>query len=427
VNILIKNGRVVDPANSIDAIAPVCVSEGKILAIDSVPALFKADVEIDAGRQIVCPGLVDMRVSLREPGYRDKGSIASETRAAVAGGVTSVCCDPDTRPPIDNPSVVEWVHQRAEAEAKAKVYVMGVATAGLGSDQLSNMAGLKQAGCLGVSNGLVSLNTEIMRRVLEYAASQELTVFIHSEDEFLRGIGCMHEGRVSVRLGLPGIPEFAETVAVTRDLQLVELTGAKAHLCHLSTERAVKSLARAQYDGLAVSADVAISHLFLTEVDVAGFNTLCHVRPPLRTQRDQDGLRQGLARNTISVISSDHQPHDFDAKSAPFQSSEPGISSIEALLPLSLRLVSEGVLNLSDLLAKLTCNPAKILGIDAGTLSVGAAADVCIFDLDATWRLAAAKLQSRGKNCPFDGWDMQGAVNYTLVNGELVYQREAQS
>lgn len=189
----------------------------------------------------------------------------------------------------------------------------------------------------------------------------------------------------------------------------------------------MKTLARAQFDGLAVSADVAISHLFLTEVDVAGFNTLCHVRPPLRTQRDQNGLRQGLVRGTISVICSDHQPHDNDAKAAPFQSSEPGISCIEALLPLSLRLVNEGVLKLPELLAKLTCNPASILGIDAGTLSVGAAADVCVFDPSAHWRLSAHNLRSRGKNCPFDGWELQGIVNYTLVDGELAYQREART
>ena len=424
MNILIKNGHVIDPANEINARADVCISDGKIVGVDSVPSGFRPDTQIDASNQIVCPGLVDMRVALREPGYRDKGSIASETRAAVHGGVTSVCCAPDTRPVIDNPSVVEWIHQRAEADAATKVYVMGSATAKLSSDQLSNMAALKQSCCVGVSPGWASLNTEIMRRVLEYAASQEMTVFVHSEDEHLRANGCMHEGRVSVRLGLPGIPEFAETVAVTRDLQLVELTGAKAHLCHLSTDRAVRTLARAQYDGLAVTADVAISHLFLSEVDVAGFNTLCHVRPPLRTQRDQDGLRNGLARNTIAVISGDHQPHDFDAKSAPFQSSEPGISSIEALLPLSLRLVDEGVLKLPDLLAKLTCNPARILNIPAGTLSPGAAADVCIFDPNAHWQLNAQQLVSRGKNCPFDGWELKGRVSHTLVNGALAYQWE---
>lgn len=424
MNVLINNGRIIDPANEIDALASLCVSDGKILAIDNIPASFKADRVIDANRQIVCPGLVDMRVSLREPGYPDKGSIASETRAALAGGVTSVVCAPDTRPTIDNPSVVEWIHQRAEAESRAKVYVMGAATAKLGNDQLSNMASLKQAGCVAVSNGQTAYNTEIMRRVLEYASSQGMTVFIHSEDEHLRGIGCMHEGRVSVRLGLPGIPEFAETVAVTRDLQLIELTGAKAHLCHLSTNRAVKTLARAQYDGLAVSADVAIAHLFLSEVDLAGFNTQCHVRPPLRTQRDQDGLREGLARNTISVISSDHQPHNFDAKSAPFQSSEPGISSIECLLPLSLRLVNEGILQLPALLAKLTSSPAAILGIDAGTLTPGAAADICIFDPEAHWRLDKNKLLSRGKNCPFDGWELQGVVNYSLVDGEIEFDRE---
>lgn len=425
MDILIKNGRVIDPANDIDQVSNVCISDGKIVALDSVPAGFQAEREIDASGQIVCPGLVDLRVALREPGYRDKGSIASETRAAIASGITSVCCTPDTRPVIDSPSVVEWIHQRAEAEALTHVYVLGAATSGLGNDQLANMGALKQAGCLGVSNGLVALNTEIMRRVLEYAASQELTVFMHSEDEHLRSNGCMHEGRVSVRLGLPGIPEFAETVAVTRDLQLIELTGARAHLCHLSTDRAVRTLARAQYDGLNVTADVAISHLFLTEVDVAGFNTNCHVRPPLRTQRDQDGLKQGLQRNSISVICSDHQPHDFDAKSSPFQSSEPGISSIEALLPLSLRLVREGVLKMPDMLAKLSANPAKILGIEAGTLSVGSVADVCVFDPEAHWIMTPETLLSRGKNSPFAGWEMQGRVNYTLHKGVIAFQRES--
>ena len=425
MRVLIDNGRLIDPGNGIDAIQPLCLDQARVAAVGSIPANFKPELIIDAKGKVVCPGLVDLRVNLREPGYKDKGGIASETAAAVAGGITSLCCPPDTRPVIDAPSVVEWIHQRAEHDASAKVYMLGALTQGLGEDQLSNMWALKQAGCVGISNGYQSLDTEVMRRALEYAASQELTVHLHCEDQYLSGNGVMHEGKVSVRLGLPGIPEFAETVAVTRDLQLIELTGAQAHLCHLSTERAVKVLARSQFDGLPVSADVSISHLFLTEMDVYDFNTHCHVNPPLRTQRDRDGLRQGLARGTISVISSDHQPHDIDAKLAPFQSSEAGISALEMLLPLSLRLVDDGILSLPDVLAKLTYNPARVLGIDAGILSPGSAADVCIFDPAQHWVVSPAALKSKGKNSPFLGWEVNGKVTHTFVNGELVYDIEA--
>lgn len=422
MRVLIENGRVIDPHNGIDAIQPLCLEAGLIAAVGSIPAGFKPELRIDAAGQCVCPGLVDVRVNLREPGFKDKGGIASETAAAVAGGITSLCCPPDTRPVIDSPSVVEWIHQRAGQVANAKVYLLGALTQGLGQDQLSNMWALKQAGCVGISNGYQALNTEVMRRSCEYAASQGLKVHLHCEDLFLSGNGVMHEGKVSVRLGLPGIPEFAEIVAVTRDLQLIELTGVQAHINHLSTSRAVKAIARAQFDGLPVTADVGISHLFLTEMDVIDFNTNCHLRPPLRTQRDRDGLRYGLQYGTVSVISSDHQPHDADAKLAPFQSSEAGVSAVDVLLPLSLRLVDEGVLSLSQVLATLTCNPAKVLSIPAGDLSPGRAADVCIFDPDWNWTVHPAELKSKGKNSPFLGWELKGRVTATFVNGKLVYK-----
>jgi dihydroorotase len=234
----------------------------------------------------------------------------------------------------------------------------------------------------------------------------------------------MNEGVVSVRLGLAGIPEAAETIAVARDLQLIALTGVRAHFCHISSDTAVKMIARARYDGLPITADVASYQLFLTEMDVDDFNTQCHVRPPLRTQRDREGLRQGLLKNTLSVITSDHQPHDVDAKLAPFPSSEPGISSIETLLPLTLRLVDEKLLSLSQAIKKLTINPARILGINAGSLGVGDAADVCIYDPEKYWQLSVDTMYSYGKNSPFLGWDLKGKVTHTFVDGRLMYKLE---
>jgi dihydroorotase len=267
-------------------------------------------------------------------------------------------------------------------------------------------------------------NTLVQRRALEYAATLGLTVFINAEDPWLAHDGCVHEGALSTRLGLAGIPECAEVVAVARDLMLIEQAGVRAHFSQLSTIRAVELIAEAKAKGLAVTADVSAHQLYLTDIDVDGFNSLCHVRPPLRSQRDRDGLRQAVADGVVSAICSDHQPHDRDAKLAPFAASEPGISAVETLLPLTLRLVDEGVMALSEAIARLTSGPARILGIEAGQLAVGGPADLCIVDPQRYWEVTEETLQSAGKNTPFLGWEMKGRVIHTLLAGQTVYTAE---
>ncbi|MFV2058386.1 MAG: dihydroorotase [Thiohalomonadales bacterium] len=427
MNIVIRDGRIVDPANKIDTVEDIYLADKIIIARGARPDGFQIELEIDATGKIVCPGLVDLSVRLREPGYKAKGSIATETKAAVSGGVTTVCYPPDTIPVVDSAAVVEWIHQRAVQAGFAKVLPYGALTQGLLSEHIAEMWVLKQAGCVGMSNAYKPVKTEIMRRSMEYAASHDITLFLHAEESSLSANGCVHEGVVSTRLGLGGIPEAAETVALGRDLNLIELTGARSHFCHISSANAVKMIAAAQADGLPVTADVTIFHLYLTEIDIGNFNTQCNVRPPLRTQRDLEGLRAGLISNTLSAICSDHQPHDIDAKLAPFPSSEPGISSIEGLLPLCLRLVDEPLFSLSEALSRVTINPAKILGIEAGTLSIGMPADVCIFDPTKYWQLSQESMFSHGKNTPFMGWDLKGQVTHTFVDGRLVFQQDAHS
>lgn len=417
----IVNGRVIDPSAGADATAGVHVEDGRILAVGPTPEGFAPERTIDARDRIVCPGLVDVRARLREPGEEYKATIASEPRAAAAGGITTLCVPPDTHPVVDTPAVAELIQRRAVDSGCVRVLPLAALTTGLAGEQLAEMAALKAAGCIGVSNALAPVtNTLVMRRALEYAASHGLTVFLHAEDAWLAG-GCAHEGAVSTRLGLPGVPEAAETVAVARELMLIEQTGARVHFCQLSSARAVRMIARAREDGLPITADVTAHHLHLTEHDLGYFNADCHVRPPLRTQRDREGLRQGLATGTLAAICSDHQPHDPDAKLAPFSETEPGISGLETLLPLALRLAADGILSLRDALACVTSRPAEVLGIEAGTLAVGCPADLCIFDPEAYWTVGPELLRSRGKNSPFAGWELKGRVTHTLLGGELVY------
>lgn len=424
MKISILGGRIIDPSNEIDQVADLHIAAGKVVGVGDAPADFEAGQTIDASEKIVCPGLIDLRACLREPGQEYKATIASETRAAASAGITTIVCPPDTDPVTDSPAVLDRIKHRAKQAGFARVLPLAALTKNLEGKQLAEMGALKAAGCVGVSNAHSAVvDTEVMRRAMEYAASQDLTVFIHAEDPSLANNGCAHEGAVSVRLGLPGIPEIAESVAVARELQLIEQTGVRAHFCQLSSERAVKMIARAQHDGLPITADVAAHQLFLTEMDIAYFDSQCHVRPPLRTQRDRDGLREALQRGSITAICSDHQPHDTDAKLAPFPSSEPGISALETLLPLSLRLVDEGVLSLRQAIANLTQQPAKILGTTSG-LAVDGCADVCVFDPEEYWQLTPESMFSHGHNSPFLGWEFKGRVCYTLLAGHVSYKAE---
>lgn len=420
--IRISGGRLIDPANNIDKIQDVYVAAGKITALGQAPDGFNVDIEIDASEQIVCPGLIDLCARLREPGQEYKTTIASESLAAASGGITTLCCPPDTNPVIDTPAVTEFIRLRAAATGKARIVTLAALTKGLGGEQLSEMAALKNAGCVGVSNAMKPLlNPLVQRRALEYAATYDLTVFLYANDHWLANSGCAHEGRVATRLGLPGIPEAAETAAVARDLALIEQTGVRAHFCRLTTGRAVQMVARAQFDGAAVTADVAAPYLYLTEIDVSDFDSQCHLLPPLRTVEDRQRLRDALQQGTLSAMCSDHQPHEPDAKLGPFPATEPGVSGLDSLLPLGLQLVDEQAIELSELIHRLTAGPAKILGLPYGTLAVGATADICIFHPELIWKLDTGTMQSRGHNTPFMGREFKGRVTHTLLAGNLVY------
>ncbi len=419
--IRIRGGRLVDPSQGLDALLDVCLADKRVVALGTAPD-FQAEEEIDATGLVVCPGLVDLRASLREPGQEHKGTISSETHAAAAGGITTVCCGPDTLPVIDTPAVAELIKVRADQADKAWVLTLGALTKGLAGEQITEMAALQKAGCVGVSNGTKPVNnTLILRRAMEYAATFGIPVFLHPQDPWLAQGGCAHEGPVATRLGLPGIPVAAEAVAVARALVLAEQEGVRIHFTLLSAARSVEMVAQAQARGVAVTADVSMHQLHLTELDIADFNAQCHVMPPLRSQRDRDALRRGVANGVVGAICSDHQPHEADAKLAPFCETEPGISSLETLLPLGLRLVEERLLDLSALIARLSWQPAQILGIPFGTLRVGSRADVCVFDPTCHWQLDAAQLVSQGHNTPFHGWELRGRVKHTLMEGKRVF------
>src|SRR3989344_309882 len=424
MSLVISGGRLIDPANGINGKKDLYIdARGFIAGVGRAPAGFKAARTIDATGKIVCPGLVDLRARLREPGLEYKATIESETRAAVAAGITTLCCPPDTHPVIDTPAMAQMLQSRAWRFGLAFIHPLGALTQGLEGKRLTDMEALDEAGCVGFTNALAPItDTLVMRRAMEYAATLDLTVFLHAEDPWLRDGGCVHEGEVGTRLGLAGIPEAAETVGVARDLALIEQTGCRAHFCNLSSGRAVVMVAEAQKKGLPVSADTTAHHLHLTEHDIGDFNTQCHAHPPLRGMRDRKELRKALKSGVIIAICSDHQPHEPDAKLAPFAQSGPGISALETLLPLTLRLVDDKLLTLPEAIALLTNKPAEIIGVDTGQLGVGATADVCIFDPEARWVLMENRLISRGHNTPFLGWEFHGRVTHTLIGGKPVFE-----
>lgn len=425
MKIRIKNGRVIDPASQLDVRHDVFISDGKIVAISDHLDDFSADQVIDASGLIVAPGLVDLSVRLREPGQEHTATILSETMAAAAGGVTTLCVPPDTVPVIDNPAVVELIEDRAKKSARAMVLTTGAMTQNLESGLLAEMARLKAAGCVAISNGLSAItNSVILQRAMAYAATLDMTLFITAADPWLQSQGCVHEGAVSSRLGLGGIPESAETIAVSRDLILIEQTGVRAHFHNLSSGKAVKLIRDAQNRGLPVSADVSAHHLHLSEHDLGNYDALSHVLPPFRSIRDREQLQQGVREGIIAAISSHHQPLDKDDKLGPFAETQPGISGLETLLPLTMKLVEDDEIDLHRALASLTCNPADILGIDSGQLKVGAVADICLIDPDSEYECQPLNFVSAGKNSPFEGWLFNHQVSHTIFHGRLVFERD---
>jgi dihydroorotase len=422
MSLLIRNARVIDPASGLDGQRTLLIDGGRITALAEASAVFAADETIDAQGLWVFPGAVDLAASLREPGLDHKATLASETFAAAASGITTLCYQPEPNANFDNAAQVKLIDDLNRRAQYANVEVLGNLTQGLKGEQLSNMASLKRAGCVGMSNGRQPFHSlQTLRRAMEYAATHDLTVFIYPLEHALAAGGFMHEGEVSARLGLPSMPSAAETVAVAQTLALASHTGAKVHFCRLSARLSVRLIRQAKESDLDITADVAAHQLFLTDMDVSDFNPLCHVMPPLRSARDMDALREGLADGTIDAICSDHQPHEVDAKLAPFQQTEPGISALETLLPLTLRLVEDGVLSLPEALRKITQRPASIIGSEAGQISVGAPADLVLFDPAAWWELDLNTMHSNGRNSPFGGWNFNGAVKRTLLAGKTVF------
>jgi len=419
----IQGGRLIDPANGIDAEMDIFITNGIVAGVGERPGGFEAKETIDASGKIVCPGIIDLGVHLREPGEEHKGTICSEAEAAARGGITTLICMPNTRPVIDTPAVWELIRRRAKACGSARVLAIGALTKNLEGEQLAEMGALQQAGCIAVSNTRRRMgNTLVTRHAMEYARTFDLPVILCSEDPHLKADGCMHEGGVASRLGLPGIPSAAETVAVARDLALTEHTDSRSHFHTLSTGRAIEMIRQAKQGGARLSSDVAIHQLFLLDTDVDGFHAACHVDPPFRTQTDRDILRQAVASGDIEVICSDHQPHEADAKTEPFPLTAPGISGLETLLPLSLKLVEEGILDLPTAIARLTWGPAQALGLPLGRLDSGRSADICIFDPDEIWTLDPDTMHSSGRNTPFGGWEFRGSVTHTLFEGRTTWR-----
>lgn len=423
MNILISNGRVIDPANEVDATVDVYIADGKVASIGIAPNGFKTDKTIDAAGKVVCPGFIDLNISLREPGFEHKATIVSETKAAVSAGFTTLCCSPDTQPVLDTSSVAQLIIDKAAEAASAKVLPMGALTAGLKGEALSEMFTLKQAGCVAVSQASNSnISPRILRLALQYASTFDLLVVLKPEDVGIKGEGLVHEGAISSRLGLNGIPVSAETVAIAQAIALAEETGCRVHLTGLSTAKGVAQLARAQYEGVRITADVHAYQLHLTELDVGTFDSNYHVSPPLRTSEDRDALIAGVAQGVVQV-SSGHCPHEAEAKLAPFTSTDSGMSSIEITLSLMFDLIDNNLLNWPQVVKSLSSQPAQTLGLNTGCLSVDTPADVTIIDPAAQWLVGDEAWNSRGLNTPFWGQQMTGQVTHTLVNGSLVFEK----
>jgi dihydroorotase len=423
MTIRIKNGLLIDPVNSCDSIADIFIDGNIVVGIGTAPSGFKPEKTIDAKQHWIIPGLVDGQARLREPGQTHKANIASETKAAIKNGITSLCIPPDTQPVIDNSAVVDLIHHRnTRAGNRCHIYTVGALSCALEGEHLSNMASLKANECIAFSNaGRPFINNLVQRRAMEYAAGEGMLVIIQPRDNDLYADGCAHESAISTRLGLPAIPEAAETAALAKDIELVAQTGAKTHFGQLSCARSVDMIRQAKANGLPVTADCAMHQLFLTDHDIGDFDTNKLTIPPLRSQYDKQALRDGVADGTIDSICSDHQPHEIDAKLRPFPSAEPGISGFDTLLPLAIRLVEENVLSMPEVIAKLSIAPARILGLPAGQIAVGELADIVIVDPAAHWICSGQNFVSKGRNTAFEGWDFNGRVSQTLVAGQILY------
>jgi dihydroorotase len=423
VKIHIKGGRLVDPKNGVDAKKDVYIAAGRIVAIGESPSGWSANRVIEAAGLVVIPGLVDLAARLREPGFEYLATLESEMDAAVAGGVTSLACPPDTDPPLDEPGLVEMLKFRAKNLNRAHVYPVGALTQGLKGERLTEMAELVDAGCVAFSQADAPFaDTQVFYHALQYAATFGFPVWLRPQDPPLARHGVAHSGQVATRFGLPGIPVCAETVALATIFILARETGARVHLARLSSAEGVEMVRQARRQGLPVTCDISIHHAHLTEMDIGYFDSNSRLDPPLRGSRDRDALRAALADGTADALCSDHTPVDDDVKQLPFAEAEAGATGLELLLPLTLKWAEESKAKLAAAIARITSDPARVLGIDAGHLTPGHAADICVFDPEQHWKVEPAALKSQGKNTPFIGVELRGRVRHTLVDGQIVYE-----
>ena len=430
MKLLIKNGRVIDPASGFDQVGDVAIAAGRIVSLSGTVADFTPNKTLDASGCIVMPGLIDLSARLREPGYEHEGMLESELAAAVAGGVTSLVCPPDTDPVLDEPGLVEMLKFRAEKMHRSRLFPLGALTRSLKGEALTEMVELTEAGCVGFSQAEVPLaNTQVLLRALQYATTFGYTVWLRPQEIHL-GKGVAASGPLATRLGLSGVPVAAETIALHTIFELMRATGARVHLCRISSAAGVALVARAKAEGLNVSCDVSINSLHLTDVDIGYFDSRMRLDPPLRQQRDRDALRLGLADGTIDALVSDHTPVDADAKTLPFAEAEPGATGLELLLSLALKWSQDSGVPLARALAVVTSEPARVLGSALGTLQAsvgqlveGGVGDICIVDPQDAWTVQDAALRSQGKYTPFTGYELPGRVRFTLVGGRMAFER----
>ncbi|KQQ47311.1 dihydroorotase [Duganella sp. Leaf126] len=434
--IIVKNGQLIDPANGIDGQHDLYIADGKIAAIGAVSAEFaagfNADHIIDAAGLVVAPGLVDLAARLREPGYEYKATLDSEMQAAMQGGVTSLVCPPDTDPVLDEPGLVEMLKHRARLLNQAHVHPLGALTMGLKGQALTEMAELTESGCIGFSQAEAPIeDTNVLLRALQYAATFGFTVWLRPQDAHIGRGGIAASGPLASRLGLSGVPVMSETIALHTIFELMRATGARVHLCRVSSAAGLALIRAAKAEGLPVTCDVGAHHVHLTDADIGFFDSNARLTPPLRSQRDRDAIRLGLLDGTIDALCSDHTPVDDDEKLLPFGEASPGATGLELLLSLSLKWATDyasqhdtGAMRpLARAIARITSEPARVAGLAAGTLSVGAVADVVVFDPAAHWTVEAAALASQGKHTPFLGYNLAGQVRTTIVAGHVAFQR----
>lgn len=424
MKIQIKNGRVIDPASGVDAVQDVFIAAGKILAIGAAPADFVANKVVDASGLVVAPGLVDLSARLREPGFEYKATLESELQAAMRGGVTSLVCPPDTDPVLDESGLVEMLRQRARTQNKAHVYPLGALTVGLKGESLTEMSALTDAGCIGFSQAEATIaDTNTLQRALQYASTFGYTVWLRPQDAYIGKGGVAHSGPLASRLGLSGVPVMAETIALHTLFELMRATGAKVHLCRISSAAGLELVRQAKAEGLSLTCDVGAHHVHLTDNDIGYFDSNARMTPPLRSQRDRDAIKAALLDGTIDAICSDHTPVDDDEKLLPFAEASPGATGLELLLSLALKWAddSRGAVTLAQALSKISSGAAQVAGIAAGQLTAGSAADLCVFDPAAHWKVEAAALASQGKHTPFLGYELPGVVRLTMVDGHIAF------